>query len=648
MTHKTDCLRVYETSHGLRRFGRDLDGGYVIATLPVKYDYFLSGGIGNDNKFEIDLLDAYPDMHCQAYDIVRQDFENYTRDHDRFHFHLESVPLLTTQGKNALVKIDIEGDEWDFFLHSDLRNIAQLTCELHWMGGSKWNWKALEKLAETHVVIWAHANNGDSFVDIDGVQVPQALELTWVRRDLAGDIRPSRRKIPCSLDRSNGPEKQDMEITWPPFVHGSPTPEPIDFVPYVPMQGFVPPEVLPVLKATPPVEAPAVVKSSKKMAFLLDPWAAPRPINPEHCFTDSRGLTGSEITCLMQAIEMAKLGHDVTFYSNVTENREAHGIKFAKWDRWEKEAKTGGWHSAFATISPLGMQHLPAGVLRVFNQQVNDFGYCRGWEQCTDIVTALAETHKKHLSQFTTFKEWRILPNGCDPSAFQEGDRNNKKLVFASSPDRGLHWLLELFPRLKKRVPDVECHIYYNFQENAVQAYTNIGEHEMANRFKYINMALAKLQNRGVFHHKNVSRQEIARVFSNSRILAYTCDPVRFTEGFSCTTLEAAVAGCLPVICGADALGEIYSNFVPVTPPPYKDHRDHYFENLLKYLTDDGAYREAQTKAKAMAETHNWTAVAKKLQSILGLSNSDQPDYFRPGYDDQADLVDLNEYTVVG
>jgi glycosyltransferase involved in cell wall biosynthesis len=270
-------------------------------------------------------------------------------------------------------------------------------------------------------------------------------------------------------------------------------------------------------------------------------------------------------------------------------------------------------------MQPLGFQHLPGGTLRVFNQQVNDFGYCRGWEQCTDIVTALAEAHKKHLSQFTSFQNWKILPNGCDPSVFHEGKRDNKRLVFASSPDRGLHWLLELFPRLKKRVPDVEAHIYYNFQDNAVQIYTQLNEHEMANRFKYINLALAKLKDHGVFHHKNVSRQEIAKVFSESRILAYTCDPVRFTEGFSCTTLEGAVSGCLPVICGSDALGEIYGNFVPTTPPPYKDHRDHYFENLLKYLLDDEAYKQAQTKAKEMGKTHNWGAVAKHLQAILSL-----------------------------
>ena len=366
------------------------------------------------------------------------------------------------------------------------------------------------------------------------------------------------------------------------------------------------------------VSASSDTKKSKKMAFLLDPWACGRPINPDTVFTDSRGLTGSEVTNLMQAIEAAKLGHDVTMYSNFSHEKEAHGIKFARWDRWPEDAKQD-WYSAFATIHPAGLQNLTPKTLRIFNQQVNDFVYYNGWEQHTDVVTALSHAHQKHLSQFTSFKNWIVLPNGCDPSVYTNGPRNNKKLVFASSPDRGLHWLLELFPRLKKRIPEVECHVYYNFQEDAAAEHERRGRPELSNRYKYISMALKKLDGKGVFHHKSASRQEIARVFSEARILAYTCDPVSFTEGFSCTTLEAAVSGCLPVICGTDSLGEIYGNFVPTTPAPYKDNKDHYFNNLIKYLTDDTAYRQAQSRAKEMAATHNWTAISKQLQAIMKL-----------------------------
>ncbi len=379
-----------------------------------------------------------------------------------------------------------------------------------------------------------------------------------------------------------------------------------------------PPSPLPLSPSPPsPARTPAQQDTKlKKLAFLLEPWVDVVRIDPTAIFTDPRGLTGSEMTCVMQAIEMSKRGYDVTMYSYFTSDAEVMGVKFARWDRWATEAGKE-WYAAFATIYPRGLQYLGPGTLRIFNQQVNDFSYCGGWEPYTDVVTALSGSHKHHLTKFTNFQNWRILPNGCDPSAFHDGAKKNHKLVFASSADRGLHWLLELFPRLRKRVPDAELHIYYTFRDRGEELYASIGEHEMANRFKYMKMALAKLKDHGVFHHRSVSRREIADVFSEGRILAYTCDPVRFTEGFSCTTLEAAVAGCLPVICGEDALGELYGAFVPTVPPPYAEHRSEYFDLLVRYLTDDAAYDSARARAKKLGEMYNWSAVGERLRFIL-------------------------------
>jgi glycosyltransferase involved in cell wall biosynthesis len=384
--------------------------------------------------------------------------------------------------------------------------------------------------------------------------------------------------------------------------------------------GFVPNiRTVNVTSKTPETKIISAPTSHKKIAFLLDPWACTRPLNPETLFTDPRGLTGSEITNLMHAIEMSKHGHDVTMYSNFTHNHQGHGIHFVKWDRWGADAKHD-WYAAVATIHPGGLEYMNNGPLKIFNQQVNDFGYCVGWEQYVDKVTALSHAHQRHLLQSSSFKDWTVLPNGCDPSVYYEFPRNNRKMVYASSPDRGLHWLLELFPRLKKRVSDAECHVYYHLQDGVIDTYERIGEKELANRYRYIEKTIDKMKDHGVVHHKSVSRRQMVKVLSESRILAYTCDPVRFTEGFSCTTLEAAVSGCLPVICGTDALSEIYGDFCPVTPAPYKDNKNHYFENLIKYLTDDDAYKVAQKRAKEMAKTHSWSEVSKQLRSLMSLA----------------------------
>lgn len=374
--------------------------------------------------------------------------------------------------------------------------------------------------------------------------------------------------------------------------------------------------VAPTSASTPsPAPTPAPV-ARKKLAFLFSPWACTHAMDPDALFTSSRGLTGSEVSCVMQAIEMSKSGWSVTVYSNFTKSARVGGVEFAPWDRWANEAKRN-FHTVIAMIDPAGLQDAGRAT-RIFNQQVNDFGYCDGWESYVDVAVSPSEPHIRHLKNFTTFQNWRVVPNGCDPGIYEDVPRGNKKLVYASSPDRGLHWLLELFPTLKKRFSDVECHVYYNFDEGHADAYASRGEHEMAKRFRYVALAVKKLQGHGVFHHRSVSRHEMAKVLSSARLLAYPCDPVRYTEGFSCTTLEAAAAGCLPVLCGADALGEIYADYVPMVPAPYRDHKIAYGDLLEKYLRDDGAYEVARRKARQLGKVYDWTEVGRRLQSVIG------------------------------
>jgi glycosyltransferase involved in cell wall biosynthesis len=377
-----------------------------------------------------------------------------------------------------------------------------------------------------------------------------------------------------------------------------------------------------VTEETPEVRAeaarPKVVREGgKRIAFLLDPRDCGRPINPERILTDARGLTGTDVTSFQLAVEMGRRGHDVTWFTNLTHDHEGRGIRFARYEHWEREESAQRWDAAVATLSPRPLAIAKDAGLRVLNEQVNDFANWPGWEKYVDVVTALSKAHEAQLRKHTTFDNWRTLPNGVDPSVFHEGDRNNRKMVWASSPDRGLHWLLELFPRLKKAVPDVTLDVLYMYLAGMANE-----TGEVANRYRYMNTALTKLSGHGVHFHGSVSRQRVVEAFSTSRVLAYTCHPDGpFTEGFSCTTLEAAVAGCLPVIVGADALAEIYGAHVPCVPAPYPAHKQEYFDLLVRALTDDDFYFAQQAEAKKLADLYSWKAVGDRLEAILGFAS---------------------------
>ena len=218
-THITGCLRVYECDLQPGRFGRDHDGGYVLFMLPVPYDAFLSGGVCGDNSFERAVLDAHQSLACSAFDPAGVDGEP----HERYAFHADPVPpLWNDASQNALVKLDIEGGEWEWLRQSELSGVAQLVIELHSPHLELWDWACVDKICDTHVLVHAHGNNWDGIVDIDGVRVPGTLETTWVRRDLAGPVRPNTQPIPGPLDMPNRIGVADHVLDWAPFVGWKP------------------------------------------------------------------------------------------------------------------------------------------------------------------------------------------------------------------------------------------------------------------------------------------------------------------------------------------------------------------------------------------------------------------------------------------
>lgn len=216
----TEAFRTYQPNRAKVRVGRPHDGGYVICD-GLEYDYFLSGGIADDNSFELDMLQRLPPfLCCEAYDPEGSGGAMPPPQlRGRFLFRKEPVHTAALYHvRNALVKIDIEGGEWKFLANAPLGNIAQLVVEFHDPNDPKWDWDILASLAETHYLVHVHGNNWGDFLDINGVLVPQTIECTYVRKDLDPGLKYNSIAIPAPIDMPNLPYRDDLRIDWEPFV----------------------------------------------------------------------------------------------------------------------------------------------------------------------------------------------------------------------------------------------------------------------------------------------------------------------------------------------------------------------------------------------------------------------------------------------
>jgi glycosyltransferase involved in cell wall biosynthesis len=355
-------------------------------------------------------------------------------------------------------------------------------------------------------------------------------------------------------------------------------------------------------------------------------------------YESPRGLTGSEVSCIRYATEMAKRGHDVSLFVDSGKAPTVpsyQGVKLGNPATFKNEA--GSFDVAIAWSEPNYLRLVPPHVLRLVDQQINDYNYCApGFDAFVDAYMALSEPLKKHLAgkswawpharnaDFDMHPEkWEILPNGCDPTEYGKGPRVPGRMAYLSSPDRGLHLALEVFPRIKARVPSAHLKVYYHGLKEWAERVSGASNEkdgpwmELGQRARYITRAMRRLEGKGVEYVGSTSRVGIARALDEAEIELYPCDTVSFTEGFGNSVVEGCASGALPVISGADAFEHIYGNSVPMVPGQAGEHLGAYVELVVRALTDRAWADEWRQKARALAEEHAWPKLAPRLEEII-------------------------------
>ena len=184
----------------LIRIGSKDDGGYFIPEHDLaKIDYLISGGIENNNDFEIELanlgvkglqidnsIEAPPRFHSNL------TFKNATigilgPNSFSINHHLSVLP-----SNNVLLKLDIEGYEKFAITEIDSDCFSKIRClvlEIHDVDLISQNsyWILLEKMLlcifdAGFLPCFVNPNNSTSAVIIGGRAIPRNIEVTFTRR----------------------------------------------------------------------------------------------------------------------------------------------------------------------------------------------------------------------------------------------------------------------------------------------------------------------------------------------------------------------------------------------------------------------------------------------------------------------------------
>lgn len=235
----------------LIRVGSKNDGGYIIPAR-LKFDFLISFGLGDNWDFEKDSLsrgivkDFVVYDHSVSFETLLKKFlrsiKRFIQDpknsvyrlsilleyivffRNKNHYKLKVVRKANASNeisaqeileyyaddfKSGILKIDIEGGEWEILnlLGPHMENIDLIILELHDFDANFQNYlKWKKRLSSKYELVHAHINN---FSKLGKNSIPEVMEMTFVNKAMV-QILGKRHSIPvANLDAPCTPNRPD-------------------------------------------------------------------------------------------------------------------------------------------------------------------------------------------------------------------------------------------------------------------------------------------------------------------------------------------------------------------------------------------------------------------------------------------------------
>jgi methyltransferase FkbM-like protein len=216
----------------LIRLGGDHDGGYLVPDDLEGIKYCFSPGVSNIATFELDCLNRgiisfladysvnMPPLQLPGCQFLKKFVGAYNNEKTVTLEKWISGSLPLDHKKDLMMQMDIEGAEYETLLatpDSILEKFRIIIVEFHNFHhlDNKPHFNlvnaTIEKIRERFEPVHLHANNYEKVANVNGVLMPNVIEVTFLRKDR---IRGNKRflTLPHVLDLPNNPQWADVEL----------------------------------------------------------------------------------------------------------------------------------------------------------------------------------------------------------------------------------------------------------------------------------------------------------------------------------------------------------------------------------------------------------------------------------------------------
>ncbi|MCG3772207.1 MAG: D-inositol-3-phosphate glycosyltransferase [Nitrosomonadaceae bacterium] len=239
-----------------------------------------------------------------------------------------------------------------------------------------------------------------------------------------------------------------------------------------------------------------------------------------------------------------------------------------------------------------------------------------------DGYQMVSKSHVEHMhtyDQTADPSKFFIVPNGVDLARYANPpERQPYRVIHSSSPDRGLHHLLRIWPKIKKAVPQAELHIYYEINRwlDLIESLDKEKRTTITTiRAGEVRDGLKATEGMDVTCHGAVNQWDLAQEQMKSSLMIYPCDPVAYTEGFSISCLESMAAGTPVITSDADALPELWGDCTTMLPLPVEDAD--WIDASVRLLTKKKPWLAASRLGREVAANYQWKDITRDYAEIL-------------------------------
>jgi glycosyltransferase involved in cell wall biosynthesis len=360
--------------------------------------------------------------------------------------------------------------------------------------------------------------------------------------------------------------------------------------------------------------------------LLSDAWGN---VGPDSL---NKGIGGREGALIYLSRAWARQGHKVTNFVNTSKGK-----------RFEEDG--GGFHEYLPLYStkPI-LANLPFDAVvawevpSVFDEE--EIRENVGLKICEMQVAHLSEDESTAASKYCDYmavlSDWHgdlihnsgldmpkekfvTLPNGVDISKypkdvvekkFSKKIGKNVKFIYSSSPDRGLWYLLQIWPYIRKEFSEAELLVCYGAKkwiEHIKWSHGRVGE--MALELEIL------LDQPGVKDLGKIGQDVLAKLQLEADAWIYPLDSIQSTETGCISAIENAAAGNPIITTDCDCMESEFGDVGVVFELPFE--AEDFAGKTIEILNDLPYIQYLRETAREFAEQRDWEVIALQWERLF-------------------------------